>query len=345
LDPLQVFFSFSSSDFFLHSFLRIAQTHSTHFSQLSGEDVKNDDRLYQKVDYSTLPRPLRNLKDESDLRRLRDEYTSKISELTTELSLMTPNLKAGEKLEGMESRLRDVEGEVENVRGKVKVVNENFENVRRERRERFVTCVETISEHLRSIYQSLTTSKKHPLGGSAYLSWDELEEPFLGGVKFNVMPPSKRFRDMDQLSGGEKTIAALALLFACHAYKPSPFLILDEVDAALDKWNVETITAFLRSQALAKYNLEEDDESVGGKRSGSKKKSTKKRKRPSILGGGGEEGEYDHLSSNPVQIIVISLKPTLFSQAQGLVGICKDKATQSSQTLTLQLDLNEESFV
>lgn len=43
------------------------------------------------------------------------------------------------------------------------------------------------------------------------------------------MPPSKRFRDMDQLSGGEKSVAALALLFAIHSFRPSPFFVLDEV--------------------------------------------------------------------------------------------------------------------
>ncbi|CAN0432457.1 unnamed protein product, partial [Ectocarpus sp. 13 AM-2016] len=50
----------------------------------------------------------------------------------------------------------------------------------------------------------------------AFLSLDNPEEPYLGGVKFNAMPPMKRFRDMEQLSGGEKTVAALGLLFAIH---------------------------------------------------------------------------------------------------------------------------------
>ena len=52
------------------------------------------------------------------------------------------------------------------------------------------------------------------------------------------MPPLKRFRDMDQLSGGERTVAALALLFAIHSFQPAPFFVLDEVDAALDNANV-----------------------------------------------------------------------------------------------------------
>jgi structural maintenance of chromosome 1 len=59
----------------------------------------------------------------------------------------------------------------------------------------------------------------------------------------------KRFRDMDQLSGGEKTIAALALLFAIHSYQPSPFFVLDEVDAALDNANVAKVAKYIRNNA------------------------------------------------------------------------------------------------
>lgn len=66
--------------------------------------------------------------------------------------------------------------------------------------------------------QDLTKSKVHPMGGTAYLSLENSEEPFLHGIKFTAMPPTKRFRDMDQLSGGEKTLAALALLFAIHRF-------------------------------------------------------------------------------------------------------------------------------
>lgn len=63
------------------------------------------------------------------------------------------------------------------------------------------------------------------------------------------MPPGKPFAEMEQLSGGEKTMAALALLFAIHSFHPAPFFVLDEVDAALDSTNVAKLARYIRAQA------------------------------------------------------------------------------------------------
>jgi len=61
--------------------------------------------------------------------------------------------------------------------------------------------------------------------GTAHLTLESDDEPYLHGVKYTAIPPLKRFRDMDQLSGGEKTLAALALVFAIHRFaKPAIFL-------------------------------------------------------------------------------------------------------------------------
>jgi structural maintenance of chromosome 1 len=72
----------------------------------------------------------------------------------------------------------------------------------------------------------------------AFLGPINMEEPYLDGISYNCIAPGKRFRPMDNLSGGEKTVAALALLFAIHSSNPSPFFVLDEVDAALDNTNI-----------------------------------------------------------------------------------------------------------
>merc|ERR1711862_565566 len=85
--------------------------------------------------------------------------------------------------------------------------------------------------------------------GTAYLNVDNTQEPYLGGVRFHVMPPDKRFRDMEQLSGGEKTVAALALLFSMHSIHPAPFFLLDEVDAALDKSNIAKVARYYKPES------------------------------------------------------------------------------------------------
>lgn len=71
----------------------------------------------------------------------------------------------------------------------------------------------------------------------------------MDGVKYHAMPPMKRFREMELLSGGEKTVAALALLFAVHSYRPAPFFILDEVDAALDNTNVSKVARYIKKHS------------------------------------------------------------------------------------------------
>lgn len=63
--------------------------------------------------------------------------------------------------------------------------------------------------------QDLTKSTVHPMGGQAYLSLENSEDPFLHGIKFTAMPPSKRFREMEQLSGGEKVSCVICTLRAC----------------------------------------------------------------------------------------------------------------------------------
>ncbi len=85
------------------------------------------------------------------------------------------------------------------------------------------------------------TKVEQSVGGSAYLTLNNQEEPYLDGIKYDTIPPGKRFMDMTHLSGGEKTVAALALLFAINSFSPAPFIVLDEVDAALDARNVAKV--------------------------------------------------------------------------------------------------------
>merc|ERR1711920_543889 len=90
-------------------------------------------------------------------------------------------------------------------------------------------------------YKSLAKNQS----AQAFLGPENPEEPYLEGINYNCVAPGKRFQPMSNLSGGEKTIAALALLFAIHSYRPSPFFVLDEIDAALDNTNVSRVAQYL----------------------------------------------------------------------------------------------------
>lgn len=179
-----------------------------------------------------------------------------------------------ERLQSVELRLKNTEKEFEDSRKALKNAKDEFNQVKTQRFELFNKAFTHIQEQIAHVYKDLTRSEAYPLGGQAYLDIEEdTDTPYLSGIKYHAMPPLKRFRDMEHLSGGEKTMAALALLFAIHSYQPSPFFVLDEVDAALDNANVEKIKQYIRDHAgpgmqfiviSLKAGLFQDSESLVG---------------------------------------------------------------------------------
>ncbi len=88
------------------------------------------------------------------------------------------------------------------------------------------------------------------MAGKAFLTLQDTHEPWNAGITYQTIPPTKRLWSFEQLSGGERSLASLALIFAIQSYKPAPFFVLDEVDAALDPQNVDKV-AILDCQAFA----------------------------------------------------------------------------------------------
>lgn len=183
-------------------------------------------------------------------------------------------MRAMERLESVESRLKLTDQEYEDSKAAAHAAKEAFNDVKQQRFELFNKAFTHIQEQISHVYKDLTRSEAYPLGGQAYLDIEEdTDMPYLSGIKYHAMPPLKRFRDMEHLSGGEKTMAALALLFAIHSYQPSPFFVLDEVDAALDNANVDKIKKYIREHAgpgmqfiviSLKAGLFQDSESLVG---------------------------------------------------------------------------------
>ncbi|SLM34414.1 cohesin complex subunit [Lasallia pustulata] len=198
-----------------------------------------------EVDFEDLDDDLKENPDE----KLDEQLQEKITTLNSELDKMAPNMRAIERLGGVESRLKSTEKDFEDARKRAKKAKDDFQEVKEQRFELFNKAFSHISEQIGPIYRDLTRSASLPMGGQAFLDLGDSDEPYLDGIKYHAMPPLKRFRDMEHLSGGEKTMAALALLFAVHSYQPSPFFVLDEVDAALDNANVAKIADYIREHA------------------------------------------------------------------------------------------------
>lgn len=200
-----------------------------------------------EIDYSDLDE---RLKESSNFNnKIEAELEVELQDIIAQLEKLTPNVKAVERLNEIESRIKVYDQEVTAARQNERKLAEKFHIIKKKRYDRFMEAFNHISQKIDIIYKELTKSPASPLGGSAYLDLEDSEEPYNSGIKYHAMPPMKRFRDMELLSGGEKTMAALALLFAIHSYQPSPFFVLDEVDAALDNANVAKIANYIKKSA------------------------------------------------------------------------------------------------
>ncbi len=158
-------------------------------------------------------------------------------------------LQALTQYEEVQARLHLMESEFDQSRSTAKSVAQQFAAIQAKRHGCFMSAFKAVSENIDGMYKELTQVEGVPLGGTAYLSLEDPSEPYLHGTKYTAMPAGKRFREMDQLSGGERTVAAIALLFAMHVYCPSPFFVMDEIDAALDNVNVARVAQCIRERA------------------------------------------------------------------------------------------------
>lgn len=108
------------------------------------------------------------------------------------------------------------------------------------KRELFLKTFDVVNENFKHFFGRL--SRK----GTAFLELEDAKDPFNGGMTIKVRISGKRYLDIRSLSGGEKTMTALAFLFAVQEHEPASFYILDEVDAALDKHNSQMLAELIR---------------------------------------------------------------------------------------------------
>ncbi|XP_010171274.1 structural maintenance of chromosomes protein 1B, partial [Antrostomus carolinensis] len=215
------------------------------------EGTQTTSSIYEKeeaiqIDYSSLADDLKDLESEKDiedqLKHMQQEIKSKENTL---MKTAAPNLRAGEKLQIARGKFQESLDAFEISRKEARTCKQEFEQVKKRRYELFSRCFEHASIAIDQIYKKLCRNSS----AQAFLSPENPEEPYLEGIGFNCVAPGKRFMPMDSLSGGEKSVAALALVFAIHSFRPAPFFILDEIDAALDNTNIDKVSSFIREQA------------------------------------------------------------------------------------------------
>ena len=211
--------------------------------EIDSESATQEEKLIRTLDFSAIKK--KEVKSQKQYEKINQTYVEKVQNISLEIEKINPNLKATEKLTAVSERLGELNKDWTSAKDASDKLTDRFNEVKQLRHQKFMDAFGKISKTIDDVYKSLTNIP----ASVASLTLENPEEPYLEGIKYNAIPPNKRFRDMDQLSGGEKTLAALALLFAIHSYQPSPFFVLDEVDAALDPVNVTRIVNYIRKRS------------------------------------------------------------------------------------------------
>ncbi|MBL7152944.1 MAG: chromosome segregation protein SMC [Phycisphaerae bacterium] len=150
------------------------------------------------------------------------------------------NLDAIDEQETLEKRHEFLSAQVEDLNSSRGQLQQLINRLNKKSREQFGETFEEVRGHFQGIFRKLFG------GGRADIMLDDTEDILEAGIEIIARPPGKETRSISLLSGGEKSLTALALLFAVFKTKPSPFCFLDEVDAALDEANNERFNALVQ---------------------------------------------------------------------------------------------------
>ncbi len=164
-------------------------------------------------------------------------------------SLGDVNVGAIEEHEELAERFRFLSEQRADLEQTIESLREAITRINRTSRRRFRETFEQVSKRFSENFPRLFG------GGKASLQLTESEDILEAGIDIMAMPPGKRLQNVNLLSGGEKTMTALALLVAVFQVRPSPFFLLDEVDAALDDANVGRFNGLITDMADASQFL------------------------------------------------------------------------------------------
>ena len=153
------------------------------------------------------------------------------------------NLRAEAEAAELDERIRTMQDSRADLLEAIGRLRRGIASLDREGRERMLAAFETIDGHFRRLFTELFG------GGKAHLALVDSDDPLEAGLEVVASPPGKRPQSLSLLSGGEKALTAIALLFATFLTNPAPICVLDEVDAPLDDSNVERFCSLVTALA------------------------------------------------------------------------------------------------
>ena len=167
--------------------------------------------------------------------------SNRISELKEKIkSIGNVNVGAIEDFKNVKDRLEFINKQYNDLINSKENLEKLIKEMDNSMREQFQISFKEISENFSKVFSILFN------GGKATLELDTEDDILKSGIEIKVQPPGKKLQNLNLLSGGERSLTAVALLFAILETRPSPFCILDEIDASLDEANIGRYTRYLK---------------------------------------------------------------------------------------------------
>lgn len=172
-----------------------------------------------------------------------EEITSKIQRLEKRMAeLGDVNMRALAAYDEVLARQNELKEQIETLSKERKEILERMQGYEQLKKETFMKTYNHINENFKEVFHQLSE-------GEGELKLECPDDPLAGGMTIEAQPRDKKLQRLESMSGGEKSLTALAFVFAIQRYMPSPFYAFDEVDASLDTMNVERIAQMVQNQS------------------------------------------------------------------------------------------------
>ena len=202
--------------------------------------VHLEERTYE--DFNATREELNSAYDETINERETDEQVKELKEKVSKLGEV--NLAALSDFEKTNERYTFLKKQQDDLAESIELLHSTIEKINHTTKQRFLDTFKLVNENFKEIFSRLFQ------GGKASLTLIDEANPLDSGIEITANPFGKSLQSLALMSGGEKAMTAIALMFAVFKVRPSPFCLLDEVDAPLDEANVVRFQEMLKEMAV-----------------------------------------------------------------------------------------------